>query len=108
VSKREQVGGVGTTSARREAPIRQVSENSFTKRKRHAANPRRHHTPSSSVAVDSRIAVRGGFLYVAQRSSAAVMQVSLLVTEDVTRDSIAYGSNRPRHLDALRPYAEAS
>ena len=36
------------------------------------------------------------------------MQVSLLVTEDVTRDSIAYGSNRPRHLDAFRPYAEAS
>jgi hypothetical protein len=36
------------------------------------------------------------------------MQVILLVTEDVTRDSIAYGSNRPRHLDTLRPYAEAS
>jgi hypothetical protein len=69
VSKREQVGGVGTTRARREAPIRQASENSFTKTKRHAANPRRHHTPSSSVAVDSRIAVRGGFLYVAQRDA---------------------------------------
>jgi hypothetical protein len=36
------------------------------------------------------------------------MQVSLIVTEDVTRDSIAYGSNRPRHLAAFRPHAEAS
>jgi hypothetical protein len=34
-------------------------------------------------------------------------QVSHLVTRDSIRDSIAYGTNLDRHLDAFRPYAEA-
>jgi G6PDH family F420-dependent oxidoreductase len=34
-------------------------------------------------------------------------QVSQLVTEDMTRDSIAYGNNKDRHLNAFRPFAEA-
>jgi G6PDH family F420-dependent oxidoreductase len=34
-------------------------------------------------------------------------QVSQLVTQDMTRDSIAYGSDRKRHVDAFRPFVEA-
>jgi G6PDH family F420-dependent oxidoreductase len=34
-------------------------------------------------------------------------QVSQLVTRDSTRDSIAYGSDVDRHVEAFRPYAEA-
>ena len=34
-------------------------------------------------------------------------QASTLVTEDSTRDSIAYGSDVDRHVDAFRPYADA-
>jgi G6PDH family F420-dependent oxidoreductase len=34
-------------------------------------------------------------------------QASELVTEKMTRDSIAFGADRQRHLDAFRPYAEA-
>jgi G6PDH family F420-dependent oxidoreductase len=34
-------------------------------------------------------------------------QVSQLVTEDMTRDSIAYGADKHRHLAAFRPFAEA-
>lgn len=34
-------------------------------------------------------------------------QVSQLVTEDMTRNSVAYGADRRRHLDAFRPYADA-
>jgi G6PDH family F420-dependent oxidoreductase len=34
-------------------------------------------------------------------------QVSQLVTEDMTRDSIAYGADVSRHLEAFRPYVEA-
>jgi G6PDH family F420-dependent oxidoreductase len=34
-------------------------------------------------------------------------QASELVSEDMTRDSIAYGADLDRHLDAFRPYAEA-
>jgi G6PDH family F420-dependent oxidoreductase len=34
-------------------------------------------------------------------------QVSQLVTEDMTRNSIAYGADKKRHVDAFRPFAEA-
>jgi G6PDH family F420-dependent oxidoreductase len=34
-------------------------------------------------------------------------QVSALVTKDSTRDSIAYGADVDRHVDAYRPFAEA-
>ncbi|HJQ42056.1 MAG TPA: LLM class F420-dependent oxidoreductase [Jatrophihabitantaceae bacterium] len=34
-------------------------------------------------------------------------QASELVTEDSTRESVAYGSDVGRHVDAFRPYAEA-
>jgi G6PDH family F420-dependent oxidoreductase len=34
-------------------------------------------------------------------------QVSQLITEDMTRDSIAYGADKQRHVDAFRPFAEA-
>jgi G6PDH family F420-dependent oxidoreductase len=34
-------------------------------------------------------------------------QVSQLVTEDMTRGSIAYGNDKDRHLDAFQPFAEA-
>ena len=34
-------------------------------------------------------------------------QASSLVTRDSTRDSIAYGSDLDRHVDAFRPYADA-
>jgi G6PDH family F420-dependent oxidoreductase len=34
-------------------------------------------------------------------------QVSELVTEDMTRDSIAYGDDVSRHVEAFRPFAEA-
>jgi G6PDH family F420-dependent oxidoreductase len=34
-------------------------------------------------------------------------QVSTLVTRDMTRDSIAYGADVDRHVEAFRPYADA-
>jgi G6PDH family F420-dependent oxidoreductase len=34
-------------------------------------------------------------------------QVSSLVTRDMTRDSIAYGADVDRHVEAFRPYADA-
>jgi hypothetical protein len=34
-------------------------------------------------------------------------QVSTLVTKESTRDSIAYGADVDRHVDAYRPFAEA-
>ena len=34
-------------------------------------------------------------------------QASALVDRDMTRDSIAYGADVDRHVDAFRPYAEA-
>ena len=40
-------------------------------------------------------------------SPAHFEQASTLVTKEMTRDSIAYGADVDRHLDAFRPYAEA-
>ena len=40
-------------------------------------------------------------------SPAHFEQASSLVTKEMTRDSIAYGADVDRHLDAFRPYAEA-
>jgi hypothetical protein len=34
-------------------------------------------------------------------------QASQIVTEQMTRESIAYGDNAERHLAAFRPFAEA-
>jgi hypothetical protein len=34
-------------------------------------------------------------------------QVSQLVTEEMTRSSVAYGADVRRHVDAFRPFAEA-
>ena len=40
-------------------------------------------------------------------SPAHFEQASTLVTSEMTRDSIAYGADRQRHLEAFRPFAEA-
>jgi len=40
-------------------------------------------------------------------SPAHFEQASTLVTREMTRDSIAYGADRERHLEAFRPFAEA-
>ena len=55
--------------------------------------------------------MRGGFLYVAQRDAGVECGGDAGQPDSHRgrdRASIAYGSNRPLHLDAFRPYAKAS
>jgi len=40
-------------------------------------------------------------------SPAHFEQASSLVTKEMTRDSIAYGNDADRHVEAFRPYADA-